>query len=112
MPVIPKDCSSYCSSNTYLFLSVSFLPLTAVRGDKEELLYSTVRTIPTTDTLGCFHEFSVAWEVDVGIYSPKVFILLNWSFKTYCAFSITMSWFFFLKALSNILCIYLAGCHR
>lgn len=69
-PVIPKDCSSYCSSNTYLSLSVSFLPLTGVTGAKEELFYSTVRNIPTGDT-GCFHGFSVAWEVDVGVYTPK-----------------------------------------
>lgn len=75
MPVIPKDCSSCCSSN--LSLSVSFLPLNGVRGDKEEPLYSTVRTIPTRDTLGCFHGFSVAWDIDVGVYSPKAFILVT-----------------------------------
>lgn len=34
MLVILKDCSSYCSSNPYLSLSVSFLPLTGVRRDK------------------------------------------------------------------------------
>lgn len=77
MPVIPKDCSSYCSSDTYLSLSVSFLCLTGVRGDKEEPLYSTVGTIPTRDTLGGFHRFSVAWDVDVGVYSPKAFILVT-----------------------------------
>lgn len=35
MLVIPKDYSSYCSSNPYLPLSVSFLPLTGVRRDKK-----------------------------------------------------------------------------
>lgn len=82
MPAIPKDCSSYCSPNPYLSLSVSFLPLTGIREDKEELLYGTVRTILTRDTPSCFHGFSVACDIDVGVYRPKLFILVTILLKT------------------------------
>ena len=91
MPVIPKDCSSYCSSNPYLFLSVSFIPLTGVRGDKQELLYSTVRTIPPRDAVGSFHEFSVARKVDADVHHPKVFVLVACPLKPIVYVSFTIS---------------------
>lgn len=93
--MIPKDCLSYCSSNPYLFLSVSFVPLTGVRGEKQELLYSTFRTIATRDAAGSFREFSIAWKDNADVHRPKVFILVAFPLKPIVYFSFTISWLFF-----------------
>lgn len=86
--------------------------MTAVRGDEQEMLYSTIRTIPTRDTVGSLHEFSVAQEVNADVDPPKVFVLVAFPLKPIVHFSFTISWLFFVKALTKILCIHLVGCHR
>lgn len=81
------------------------------RGE-QELLYRTVRTIPTRDSVGSFLGFSVAWEVDADVCHSKVFVLVAFPLKLIVHFSFTVSWLFFLKALSKILCIHLFSCQR
>lgn len=46
--------------------------MTGVRGDKKELLSSTVRRISTKDIVGSFHDSSVALEVSVDVHPPEM----------------------------------------
>lgn len=71
--------------------------MTSVRGDKQELLSSTVRRISTKDIVGSFHDSSVALEVSVNVHPPEVLVLI--------AFPLKPILFFFLlePAVSSLL---------
>lgn len=87
--------------------------MTGVRGDKQELLSSTVRRISTKDIVGSFHDSSVALEVSVNVHPPEVLVLIAFPLKPILFFfSFRTSCQFFVKALSEILCIHLVTCHK
>lgn len=107
-----------CKPLTVSFLYFIFLtpsPVTGVREDKQELLSSTVRRISTKDIVGSLHDSSVALEVSVNVHPPEVLVLIAFPLKPilfFFFFSFRTSCLFFVKALSEILCIHLVICHK
>lgn len=96
-----------CKPLTVSFLYFIFLtpsPVTGVRGDKQELLSSTVRRISTKDIVGSLHDSSVALEVSVNVHPPEVLVLI--------AFPLKPILFFFFFLLEPAVCSLLKLCQR